>query len=104
MSEPISVTFLRDVDHGGDPAQPQAVAGLLAGFIAGAAVSVDVAIYDFRLSDTLGAPVVAALVDAANRGVAVRVGYDAGKPRNATGHVRGPGGRPGPGGDRRLGQ
>lgn len=84
MTDPISVTFLRDVDHGGDPTQPATVAGLLAGFIAAAAVSVDVAIYDFRLSDTLGAPVVAALVDAADRGVTVRVGYDAGKPAHGT--------------------
>ncbi|HEY5149742.1 MAG TPA: phospholipase D-like domain-containing protein, partial [Mycobacterium sp.] len=80
MTAPIAITFLRDKDHGGDAGQPQAIARQLAGFIETASTSMDIAIYDFRLSDALAAGIVDALIAAADRGVAVRIGYDAGKP------------------------
>jgi phosphatidylserine/phosphatidylglycerophosphate/cardiolipin synthase-like enzyme len=79
----IDVTFLRDVEHGGAVGQAQTVAQRLAAFVAAARVSVDVAIYDFRLSDALAGPVVGALIGAAARGVQVRIAYDAGKPTDA---------------------
>jgi hypothetical protein len=81
MSTPVTVTFLRDGRHGGSPGQLQQVADQLAAFAAAATTSVDMAIYDFRLADP-GAvsTVVDALAGAAQRGVAVRIGYDAGKP------------------------
>ena len=84
MTAPISATFLRDTRHGGDPDQPTRVAAALAEFIGAASTSVDIAIYDFRLSDEVGASVVQALTDAAQRGVSVRIGYDRGKPADAT--------------------
>lgn len=84
MTDPISVTFLRDVRHGGSVDQLPQVADQLARFIAAATQSVDVAIYDFRLSDTSAADVVVgALREATERGVSVRIGYDAGKPARA---------------------
>jgi len=81
MGTPVTVTFLRDDNHGGSPSQLQQVADQLATFVAAATTSVDMAIYDFRLADP-GAvsTVVDALAGAAQRGVAVRIGYDAGKP------------------------
>ena len=80
MTAPIAITFLRDKDHGGDAGQPRAIARQLAGFIETASTSLDIAIYDFRLSDALAAGIVDALIAAADRGVVVRIGYDAGKP------------------------
>jgi phosphatidylserine/phosphatidylglycerophosphate/cardiolipin synthase-like enzyme len=77
----ISTLFLRDTHHGGSSDQPTEVAGALADFVAAASASVDVAIYDFRLSDPKAASIVVdTLVQAAQRGVTVRVAYDAGKP------------------------
>lgn len=84
MTTPISATFLRDTRHGGDPDQPTHIAAALTGFLSAATASVDIAIYDFRLSDELGAAVVQALTTAADRGVSVRIGYDLGKPSAAT--------------------
>jgi phosphatidylserine/phosphatidylglycerophosphate/cardiolipin synthase-like enzyme len=90
MSQPdhspaISTLFLRDTQHGGSTTQLGEVAGALADFIAAASASVDVAIYDFRLSNPQAAStVVDALVQAAQRGVTVRIGYDAGKPPTQT--------------------
>jgi phosphatidylserine/phosphatidylglycerophosphate/cardiolipin synthase-like enzyme len=84
MTEPISVTFLRDTRHGGHASQAQAVADQLAAFVDAATASVDIAIYDFRLSDPgLAKTVVSALTSAADRGVTVRIAYDAGKPAQA---------------------
>ncbi|WP_137816961.1 phospholipase D-like domain-containing protein [Gandjariella thermophila] len=80
MAAPMDVTFLRDIKHGGPADQPTAVAAELAAFVDAAQSALLVAIYDFRLSDTLAAPVVAALTGAARRGVRVRIAYDAGKP------------------------
>ena len=84
MAAPIAITFLRDKDHGGRAGQPKAIARKLAGFIEAAATSLDIAIYDFRLSDALAGGIVTALKGAAGRGVAVRIGHDAGKPAAGT--------------------
>jgi phosphatidylserine/phosphatidylglycerophosphate/cardiolipin synthase-like enzyme len=71
----IAVTFLEQ--DGQDAASS---AALLAEFLAAAQSTLHLAIYDFRLSDPLAAPVVAALRDRAAAGVEVRIAYDAGKP------------------------
>ena len=84
MTSPISTMFLRDTRSGGAADQPGRVAAALAGFISAATETVDVAIYDFRLSDAVAAGVVSALTSAAARGVTVRIGYDAGKPAAGT--------------------
>lgn len=85
VTAPISTVFLRDVHHGGSTDQLTTVANDLAAFVSTATTSIDIAIYDFRLSDPSAvSTVVGALTDAADRGVSVRVGYDAGKPTNAT--------------------
>src|SRR4051794_2953745 len=84
MTSPITAAFLRDTRHGGAPTQPTDISRMLTEFVAAATVSLDIAIYDFRLSDDLGSSVVPALVDAAGRGVTVRIGYDVGKPADAT--------------------
>jgi phosphatidylserine/phosphatidylglycerophosphate/cardiolipin synthase-like enzyme len=77
--------LLRDVRHGGPAGQPWAVANELAAFVSWATTSVDAAIYDFRLEDAqVVATVVGALTGAADRGVVVRIGYDAGKPADGT--------------------
>jgi phosphatidylserine/phosphatidylglycerophosphate/cardiolipin synthase-like enzyme len=84
MTDALGVTFLRDTHHGGPSSQPQDVAGQLAGFIDAAVQSIDIAIYDFRLSEpSLVSTVIGALKQAADRGVTVRIGYDAGKPAAA---------------------
>jgi phosphatidylserine/phosphatidylglycerophosphate/cardiolipin synthase-like enzyme len=81
----ISVRFLRDDRHGGAASQLTEVASALADFVAAATRSVELAIYDFRLADEqAAAAVVDAFVAATSRGVAVRIGYDAGKPTQQT--------------------
>jgi phosphatidylserine/phosphatidylglycerophosphate/cardiolipin synthase-like enzyme len=60
--------------------QPQDIATLLAEFVRGARRSLDIAIYDFRLSDPLRHTVAGALADAAAAGVSIRIAYDADKP------------------------
>src|SRR3954447_13387753 len=85
MTAPIAATFLRDTRHGAAPSQPSDTADSLTEFAAAATESLDIAIYDFRLSDELGSNVVETLIDTARRGVAVRIGYDLGKPADATG-------------------
>ena len=65
--------------------EPQAIADRLAAFIEDAVSTLEVAIYDFRLTDPqLAATVVGALTGAAKRGVTVRLAYDAGKPTAGT--------------------
>jgi phosphatidylserine/phosphatidylglycerophosphate/cardiolipin synthase-like enzyme len=81
---PIDTLFLRDDQHGGSADQLGQVASALADFVTAAESSLDVCIYDFRLSDDPAATVVGALTAAADRGVAVRIGYDAGKPAAQT--------------------
>jgi phosphatidylserine/phosphatidylglycerophosphate/cardiolipin synthase-like enzyme len=71
----ITATFL---EQGAQ--QPTATAVLLAEFLAQARHSLHLAIYDFRLSDPIAAPVVKALRERAAAGVDVRIAYDAGKP------------------------
>jgi phosphatidylserine/phosphatidylglycerophosphate/cardiolipin synthase-like enzyme len=71
----IDVTFL---EQGRQP--PAQIAGLLADFLSAARASLHLAIYDFRLSDALAAPVMQTLRDRAAAGVDVRIVYDAGKP------------------------
>lgn len=80
----IEVTFLRDTKHGGASTQPHNTAAMLADFIAKATASLDVAIYDFRLGPALAGPVVAAFKTAAKKGVKIRIGYDANKPKAQT--------------------
>jgi hypothetical protein len=77
----VNAYFLRDTRHGGPAGQPQTTANRLAAFIADAVSTLEVAIYDFRLTNTeLAATVVGAMTGAAGRGVTVRLAYDAGKP------------------------
>src|SRR5579864_9202944 len=72
----IAVTFLEQ-----DRQKPEQIAALLAEFLSAARTSLHIAIYDLRLSDALGAPVVEALRQRAAAGVEVRIAYDAGKPQ-----------------------
>lgn len=72
----ITATFL---EQGGQP--PSEIADLLAAFFRAAHSTLHLAIYDFRLSDSLAAPLIAALHDRISAGVAVRIAYDAGKPQ-----------------------
>jgi len=74
----IAVTFLEQ-----DRQKPEQIATLLAEFLSAARSSLHLAIYDFRLSDALAAPVVQALRERAAEGVEVRIAYDAGKPNAA---------------------
>lgn len=83
MNKPISTFLLRDASHGGSAGQPAAVAGALADFVGAAKNSVELAIYDFRLSEALAPTVVGAFTAAAKRGVQVRIGFDTGKPATA---------------------
>jgi phosphatidylserine/phosphatidylglycerophosphate/cardiolipin synthase-like enzyme len=76
----IQLRLLRDTRHGGAAGQPQQVAAALARFISGARHSLQLAVYDFRLSETLGAGIVAALRDRARHGVQVQVVYDQPRP------------------------
>jgi phosphatidylserine/phosphatidylglycerophosphate/cardiolipin synthase-like enzyme len=55
------------------------IAALLADFLAAAQTRLHLAIYDFRLSDAVAAPVIKVLRDRVAAGVEVRIVYDAGK-------------------------
>jgi phosphatidylserine/phosphatidylglycerophosphate/cardiolipin synthase-like enzyme len=70
----IACTFL---EQGGQ--RPEDIAALLAEFLSAAQVRLHAAIYDWRLSDAVAAPVVQALRGRAEAGVEVRIVYDAGK-------------------------
>jgi phosphatidylserine/phosphatidylglycerophosphate/cardiolipin synthase-like enzyme len=84
-SHPLATHFLRDKRHGGAAGQLSTVAGELGRFVDAATTSIDIAIYDFRLTDPHAvSTVVGALTRAANRGLPVRIGFDAGKPAVAT--------------------
>ena len=81
----IESVFLRDTRHGGPVTQPQTVATRLAAFVRKATTTLDLAIYDFRLTDAhLADIVVNAIIKAAAKGITVRLAYDAGKPSAAT--------------------
>ena len=71
----LSVQFLAQGEQ-----RAQDVASWLADFIAGARQTLDIAVYDMRLSAPLQAILAAALSERANAGVAIRIAYDADKP------------------------
>ncbi len=70
----IDVTFLAQGEQ-----QAAAIAQEMAAFVDGATASLDLAVYDFRLSDPLKQIVAAALARRAAAGVAIRIAYDADK-------------------------
>ena len=72
---PIELTTL--VDGGQRPAE---IARGIAGFLAGAQRSLDVAVYDVRFETDAGALVLAALLAAVQRGVAIRLLYNVAHP------------------------
>src|SRR3954467_11354622 len=67
----IEVTTLTD---GGQ--QPHEIAGRLADFLSKARSTLDIAVYDFALSETVREPIVRAMTAAHQRGVAVRILYN----------------------------
>lgn len=71
----VDVTLLAQGEQTG-----QEIVTRLAAFIGGARQSLDMALYDFRLSDPLKAVVTAALRERAAAGVAIRIAYDSDKP------------------------
>jgi len=71
----LDVTLLAQGEQTGDQ-----IAAQLAAFIRGAERSLDMALYDFRLSDPLKAIVAGAMQERAAAGVAIRIAYDADKP------------------------
>ena len=71
----LSVYFLTQGEQ-----RSEDVAARLAAFIAGAQATLDIAVYDMRLSAPLQAIIAGALRERANAGVAIRVVYDADKP------------------------
>lgn len=71
----LSVHFLAEEEQ-----RPEEIATLLASFLRRARRSLDIAIYDFRLSDPLRDIVADALAEAAAAGVVIRIAYDADKP------------------------
>ncbi len=73
--ESLDVTLLAQGEQTG-----QEIAAKLAAFIHGAQRSLDLAVYDLRLSDPLKAIVAGALQERAAAGVAIRIAYDADKP------------------------
>ncbi|MGA3007238.1 MAG: phospholipase D-like domain-containing protein [Opitutaceae bacterium] len=78
----VETTFLRDLDHGGDPDQPGMVAATIADFVAGAQSNLHISIYDFRLSEGLGLPLVNHLIAQAKAGLDVKIAYDHTTPNN----------------------
>ncbi len=72
----LEVTLLAQGEQTGEQ-----IAAQLAAFIGGARKSLDMAFYDFRLSDPLKAVVAGALRERAAAGVAIRIAYDADKPQ-----------------------
>src|ERR1041385_2098020 len=73
----LSVFFLAEGEQ-----EPGAVMARLTNFIGSARASVDFALYDMRLGDVLKNQLMAALRDAAGRGVQIRICYDGDKPLN----------------------
>lgn len=71
----MEVTLLAQGEQSGDQ-----IAAQLTAFIRGAERSLDMALYDFRLSDPLKAIVAEAMRERAAAGVAIRIAYDADKP------------------------
>lgn len=75
MSDSLDVRFL--AEHEQDPAS---VGGRIGEFIRGAQTSLDIAVYDMRLSDPLKDLIADALDDRARAGVSIRIAYDSDKP------------------------
>lgn len=73
--ESLDITLLAQGEQTGDQ-----IAAQLAAFIQGARRSLDLALYDFRLSDPLKAIIAGALRERAAAGVSIRIAYDADKP------------------------
>ena len=73
--ETLQASFLAEHEQ-----SPTDVVTRLADFLRGAERSLDMALYDFRLSDPLATVLTAALSERANAGVAIRIAYDADKP------------------------
>jgi len=80
----VHVTFLRDIENGGDKKQPNAIAQQFVEFVNAAKSSIHIAIYDFRLTPELGAPIIQALKQKAEAGLRVRIAFDQGKPEKST--------------------
>src|SRR5260221_14058162 len=80
---PIETIFLTQ----GASGKAEKVAQTLAEFISSAQKSLHIAIYDFRLSDKLSAPVISAIQDRAKAGVEVLIAYD---------HTKAPNDKPSP--------
>ena len=59
---------------------PTDTATRLAAFLYGAERSLDIAVYDFRLSPPLAASITTTLRERAQAGVTIRIAYDADKP------------------------
>jgi phosphatidylserine/phosphatidylglycerophosphate/cardiolipin synthase-like enzyme len=74
----IATTFLEQGKQ-----KPAEIAALLADFLSGAKTRLHLAIYDFRVSDAIAAPVIKALRDRAAAGVEVRIAYDSGGKQRA---------------------
>jgi len=74
----ITTTFLEQGKQ-----KPGDIAALLADFLSGTRTRLHVAIYDFRLSDALAAPVIKAVRDRASAGVEVCIAYDSGGKQRA---------------------
>lgn len=71
----LQVNFLAEHEQ-----PPTTVVTHLAAFLRGAERSLDMALYDFRLSHSLTTGLIEALRERANAGVAIRIAYDADKP------------------------
>jgi phosphatidylserine/phosphatidylglycerophosphate/cardiolipin synthase-like enzyme len=71
----MQLALLAEGEQAGDE-----VAAWLCRFLGAAQHTLDIAIYDFRLSEALAARVAQALRERATAGVAIRIAYDAGKP------------------------
>src|ERR1039458_4548872 len=82
QSGSINATFLRDRNHGGEAGQPAMVANMIAAFVAGARSTLHLSIYDFRLSDELGLPLVNNLIAQAKAGLDVKIAHDHTTPNN----------------------
>lgn len=74
--QPLHITFLRDLENGGNKEQPQAIAQQFVEFVQAAKSSLHITIYDFRLTPALGDPIIQALKQQAAAGVRVRIAFD----------------------------
>jgi phosphatidylserine/phosphatidylglycerophosphate/cardiolipin synthase-like enzyme len=75
MTDTLDVTFLSEGEQ-----RASDIARDAAKFISQTRTSLDIAVYDMRLSDDLRAILASALKECADRGVRIRIAYDADKP------------------------